>query len=94
MEFLAIVFIFLVVIFFFSSFFTVNQQTNAVLEIFGKFSRIAKPGLNIKIPLIEKVVDRVNLRIQQLNITVETKTKDNVFVHSIVSVQYFRLPIR
>lgn len=92
MEFLAIAFIFLVVIFFFSSFFTVNQQTNAVLEIFGKFSRIAKPGLNIKIPLIEKVVSRVNLRIQQLNITVETKTKDNVFVHIIVSVQYFVIP--
>ncbi|MEI6728998.1 MAG: SPFH domain-containing protein [bacterium] len=92
MEFLAIAFIFLVVIFLFSSFFTVNQQTNAVLEVFGKFSRIAKPGLNIKIPLIEKVVARVNLRIQQLNITVETKTKDNVFVHIIVSVQYFVIP--
>jgi regulator of protease activity HflC (stomatin/prohibitin superfamily) len=92
MEFLAIVFFIIVVIFLFTAFFTVNQQTNAVLEIFGKFSRIATPGLNLKIPFIEKVVARVNLRIQQLNITVETKTRDNVFVHIIVSVQYFVIP--
>ena len=92
MEFLTIAFLVIALILLFSSFFTVNQQTNAVLEVFGKFSRIAKPGLNLKIPLIEKVVSRLNLRIQQLNITVETKTKDNVFVHIIVSVQYLVIP--
>jgi len=75
----------------FQTLFTVKQQTFAVLEFFGKFSRIAKPGLNIKVPFLEKVVGRVNMKIQQLDVDVETKTKDNVFVKVTVSVQYFVL---
>jgi regulator of protease activity HflC (stomatin/prohibitin superfamily) len=71
--------------------FTVKQQTFAVLELFGKFSRVAKPGLNFKIPFLEKVAGRVNMKIQQLDVDVETKTKDNVFVKVTVSVQYFVL---
>jgi regulator of protease activity HflC (stomatin/prohibitin superfamily) len=78
----------------FSIFFTVEQQSIAILEIFGKFSRIAKPGLNVKIPFIERVSGKVNLRIQQLDVNVETKTKDNVFVNVIVSVQYYVLDDR
>jgi regulator of protease activity HflC (stomatin/prohibitin superfamily) len=78
----------------FSTFFTVEQQSIAILEIFGKFSRIAKPGLNVKIPFIERVSGKVNLRIQQLDVNVETKTKDNVFVNVIVSVQYYVLDDR
>src|SRR6056297_1536100 len=74
-----------------STLFTVKQQTFAVLEFFGKFSRIAKPGLNIKVPFLERVVGRVNMKIQQLDVDVETKTKDNVFVKVTVSVQYFVL---
>lgn len=69
--------------------FTVRQQTAAVIQRFGKFVRIARPGLNIKIPLIETIAGRMNLRVQQLNVKVETKTEDNVFVHLTVSVQYF-----
>jgi regulator of protease activity HflC (stomatin/prohibitin superfamily) len=74
------------------SFFTVHQQTAGVIERFGKFARIAKPGLNIKIPIIERVVARLSLRVQQLDVRVETKTEDNVFVHVTVSVQFFVLP--
>ncbi len=77
---------------FFQLFFTVAQQTNVVVEAFGKFSRVAKPGLNLKIPLVERIAGKVNLRIQQLDVSVETKTKDNVFVKVVVSVQYYVLP--
>ena len=71
------------------SLFTVKQQTSAVIQRFGKFVRIASSGLNIKIPLIDHVAGRVNLRVQQIDVRVETKTHDNVFVHLTVSVQYF-----
>ncbi len=70
------------------TFFTVEQQSNAVVERFGKFTRIAAPGLNMKIPLIDSVVYRLTMRIQQLDVTIETKTEDNVFVNIRVSVQY------
>lgn len=76
----------------FASFFTVHQQTAAVIERFGKFSRVAKPGLNLKIPFIERVTARLSLRVQQLDVRVETKTEDNVFVQVTVSVQFFVLP--
>ncbi len=72
--------------------FTVNQQTSAVIERFGKFLRIAQPGLNFKVPWIDYVTGVVNLRVQQLDVRVETKTEDNVFVHVVVAVQYYVLP--
>lgn len=75
-----------------SSFFTVHQQTAAVIERFGKFSRIGKPGLNFKLPFIERVAAKLSLRLQQLDVRIETKTEDNVFVHVTVSVQFFVLP--
>lgn len=72
--------------------FTVEQQTAAVVQRFGKFVRIAKPGLNVKVPFIDAVAGRLNLRVQQLDVKVETKTEDNVFVTVVVSVQYFVIP--
>lgn len=75
-----------------TSIFTVEQQTIAVIERFGKFSRLSNPGLNFKIPIFERVASRVSLRVMQLNIQAETKTEDNVFVHMLVSVQYFVIP--
>lgn len=75
-----------------SSFFIVTQQTAAVVQRLGKFLYVAQPGLNFKVPLIDSVAGRVNLRVQQLNVKVETKTEDNVFVHVIVAVQYLVLP--
>ena len=68
--------------------FTVKQQTRAIVERFGKYVRTAKPGLNVKIPFIETVAERVSLRVQQLLVEVETKTLDNVFVKLLVAVQY------
>lgn len=74
------------------SFFTVQQQTVAIVQRFGKHLRIAQPGLHVKIPIADAVAGRLNLRVRQLNVEVETKTEDNVFVHVVVSVQYFILP--
>ena len=72
--------------------FSVKQQTAAVIERFGKFARVCGPGLNFKLPLIERVAGRPSLRVQQLDVEVETKTEDDVFVHVVVSVQYFVIP--
>lgn len=70
------------------TFFTVEQQTFKVVERFGKFNKICNPGLNIKIPFFDWVAGKDTFRIQQLDVPVETKTKDNVFVNVKVSVQY------
>jgi regulator of protease activity HflC (stomatin/prohibitin superfamily) len=72
----------------FASFFTVKQQTAAILERFGKFHSIRQSGLHLKIPLIDKVAGKLSLKIQQLDVIVETKTLDDVFVKLKVSVQY------
>ena len=72
-------------------FFIVQQQTVAIVQRLGKFDRLAEAGLHIKVPFIEKVAGTVNLRVQQLDVEVETKTRDNVFVRVIVSVQYYVL---
>ena len=70
------------------AFFTVNQQTAVIVQKFGKFARVALPGLNFKVPVVESIAGRLNLRVTQLDVRVETKTEDNVFVHVIVAVQY------
>jgi regulator of protease activity HflC (stomatin/prohibitin superfamily) len=74
------------------TFFTVEQQTASVVQRFGKFVRVATSGLNLKTPWIDWVAGSINLRVQQLNVKVETKTEDNVFVQVVVSVQYFVMP--
>lgn len=71
-----------------SSFFTVEQQTTAVIERFGKFLRSADAGLGFKIPIIDRINQRVSLRVQQLDVTVESKSKDNVFVELATVIQY------
>lgn len=73
-------------------FFTVEQQRAAVIQRFGKFVRVANSGLNMKTPFLESVAGFVNLRVRQLDVEVETKTLDNVFVKVLVSVQYYVLP--
>ncbi|MDC0478991.1 SPFH domain-containing protein [Flavobacteriaceae bacterium] len=82
------VIILLFALFLISGIFVVKQQTSAVLERFGKFIAIREPGLHFKIPVIDKIAGRVSLRILQLDVIVETKTKDDVFVKLKVSVQY------
>lgn len=69
-------------------FFTVSQQSVAVIERFGKYARCSYSGLNFKIPFIERSVGAISLRIYPLDVTLDTKTKDNVIVKVQVSVQY------
>ncbi|MBS0236632.1 MAG: SPFH domain-containing protein [Proteobacteria bacterium] len=75
-------------------FFIVGQQSSAVVERFGKFARVATPGLNIKIPFIEQVRGTVSLRLLQLDVAVETKTLDDVFVNIVTAVQYRIIPTK
>ena len=72
----------------FGTIFIVKQQSAAVVERFGKFISVRHSGLQIKIPVVDRVAGRLSLRIQQLDVVVETKTKDDVFVKVKVSVQY------
>jgi regulator of protease activity HflC (stomatin/prohibitin superfamily) len=72
----------------FGTFFIVKQQSAAVIERFGKFVSTRHSGLQLKIPVIDRVAGRLSLRIQQLDVVIETKTKDDVFVKVKVSVQY------
>lgn len=71
-----------------SGLFTVKQQTAAIVERFGRFHSIRQSGLQLKIPLVDRISGRINLRIQQLDVMVETKTKDDVFVRLKISVQF------
>jgi len=77
-----------VVLILLTGFFIVKQQTTAIVERFGKYTKTAQAGLNFKIPLVDRVAGRVSLKIQQLDVIVETKTDDDVFVHLKISVQY------
>lgn len=74
--------------FFRSGWVIVRQQQSAVIERLGKYQRTAGPGFHLKIPFLDQVSGKVNLKVQQLDVKVETKTLDDVFVHLKVSVQY------
>ena len=74
-----------------SGLFVVKQQTAAVVERLGKFHSIRWPGLHFKIPIVDRIAGRVNIKIQQLDVIVETKTFDDVFVKMKVSVQFLIL---
>ena len=81
-------FIFLGLVIVLTAFFIVKQQTAAVVERFGRFQGIRQSGLQLKIPLIDRIAGRLSLKIQQLDVIVETKTLDDVFVRLKISVQY------
>ena len=70
------------------SVFIVTQKTAVIIERFGRFHSVCFSGLNFKLPIVDRFAAKQNLKIQQLDVDVETKTKDNVFVNAKVSVQY------
>ncbi|MBL7471480.1 SPFH domain-containing protein [Robertkochia sediminum] len=72
----------------FGTLFIVKQQTAAVIERLGRFHSIRNSGLQLKIPVIDRIAGKLSLKIQQLDVIVETKTLDDVFVKLKVSVQY------
>lgn len=69
-------------------FFIVKQQTAVIVERFGKFQSVRNAGFQIKIPIVDRIAGKISLKVQQLDVVVETKTKDDVFVKMKVSVQY------
>ena len=69
----------------------VPEKDTVIIQRFGKFSRVLTSGFNLKIPIIESKAGVINMRVQQLDVDVETKTKDNVFVNLRMSVQYMPL---
>ncbi|MEW4922343.1 SPFH domain-containing protein [Algibacter sp. 2305UL17-15] len=88
MNFFLIPIIFFGLLILISSFFVVKQQTAAIIERFGKFQSIRQSGLQLKIPLVDRIAGKLSLKIQQLDVIIETKTLDDVFVRLKVSVQY------
>jgi regulator of protease activity HflC (stomatin/prohibitin superfamily) len=77
-----------IILLLFMAVFIVTQQTAAIVERFGRFQSIRQSGLQLRIPLVDRIAGRLSLKIQQLDVIVETKTKDDVFVKLKVSVQY------
>ena len=73
----------------FGSIYTVKQKSAVIIERLGKFQTVSTAGLKFKIPIIDRKVGVVNLRVMELPVEVETKTLDDVFVRMVVSVQYF-----
>lgn len=70
------------------TFFIVRQQTVRIVETFGKFARVAKPGLSLKIPFIQQIAGTLSLRIQEMGNQVTVKSSDNAFLAVPVKVQY------
>ena len=71
-----------------NSIFIVKQKTATIIERFGRFQSVRFAGLRFKQPFVDRIVKVSNLRIQQLDVDVETKTHDNVFINTKVSIQY------
>ena len=72
-----------------STVFVVRQQSVAIIERFGRYHKIASSGIHSRLPFgIDKIASRIQLRLLQSEIVVETKTKDNVFVMMNVATQY------
>ena len=90
---IAIIIIVLLIVLF-NAIFMVQQQTVAIVARFGKFKRSAIAGINLKVPFIDFIAGRMSLRVLQLDVPVETKTKDNVFLKLAISVQYRVKPDR
>lgn len=88
MNYFTLTIVFIVFLILFAALFTVKQQTAVIIERFGKFLSIRQSGLHFKIPLIDRIAGRISLKIQQLDVLIETKTKDDVFVKLKVSVQF------
>ena len=84
-----IVYIVIGLLFLKGALYMVKQKHAVIIERLGKFNKVSKAGLHFKIPLIDSIAGDVNLRVRELPVEVETKTKDDVFVRIVVSVQFF-----
>ncbi|MCT7904092.1 Uncharacterized protein conserved in bacteria [Candidatus Ornithobacterium hominis] len=83
-----ILFVAIFILSFFGLWFIVRQQTAVIIERLGRFQSVRNSGFHLKIPFVDQIAGRMSLKIQQLDVAVETKTKDDVFVRLKVSTQY------
>ena len=83
-----VVAIFVIFVLFLMSVKKVNQQSVKIVQRFGKFKKVLYPGLNFIVPFVDSVAGELNLKLQQAEISVDAKTKDNVFIRIVLSVQY------
>jgi regulator of protease activity HflC (stomatin/prohibitin superfamily) len=75
-----------------NAFFVVKEGETAVVHRLGRFQREAGPGLHVLLPFLERVVGHVNMRVQQLDVEIECRTRDDVLVRMVVAVHYSVLP--
>lgn len=75
-----------------STVYIVPQQGAYIIERLGRFHKVSKAGTHVKIPFIDAIASKTNLRVSQLDVTLETKTLDNVFVTIKASTQFRVLP--
>jgi regulator of protease activity HflC (stomatin/prohibitin superfamily) len=68
--------------------YTISTAEVGIVETWGEYSGLVQPGLNVAVCPMQALVGRISFRVQQLNVRVETKTLDNVFLTAVVSVQY------
>ncbi len=91
LSFILYIVVFVVILSALGLFFIVKQQTAVIVERFGRFQSVRRAGFQFKIPLVDRIAGKLSLKVQQLDVVVETKTKDDVFVKLKVSVQYMVL---
>ncbi|MGO4974330.1 SPFH domain-containing protein [Bifidobacterium boum] len=84
----AIALIVIVVLLLCSALYVVPQQQAYIIERFGKFHKVQYAGLRMKIPFVDRIAQKTNMRVSQLNVKLETKTLDNVFVTVVASTQF------
>lgn len=68
--------------------FIVPQQQAYIIERFGKFLKVQFAGIHVRIPFVDRIAMKTNMRVNQLNVQLETKTLDNVFVTVVASTQF------
>lgn len=71
-----------------ASVFVVPQQQAYIIERFGKFHKVQFAGIHARIPFVDRIATKTNMRVSQLNVQLETKTLDNVFVTVVASTQF------
>ena len=71
-----------------ASIFIVPQQQAYIIERFGKYNKVQFAGIHAKIPFVDRISTKTNMRVSQLNVQLETKTLDNVFVTVVASTQF------
>lgn len=80
--------LFILIVFLAFSFVTVQQGTVAVVTIFGKFRRILRPGLNFRIPFIERIFRKISIQNRSIELKFQAITMDQANVNFSAMLLY------